>query len=73
MDRTIHIAELENEFQAQIVGQLLESRGLPHIIRSYHDSAYDGLFQTTLGWGCVEAPESFKEDVLAVVEKVRVR
>jgi hypothetical protein len=70
MEHTVRIATLDNEIQAQLLGQLLTGRGIPHIIRSYHDTAYDGLFQTTQGWGHVEAPEEFREKVVAVMEGI---
>lgn len=60
-DRTIRIARLESEVQAQLLDDLLTQRGVPHLIRNYHDNAYDGVFQTTLGWGHVEAPERFRQ------------
>ena len=62
-DRTIRVARLESEVQAQLLDDLLTQRHVPHLIHSYHDSAYDGVFQTTLGWGHVEAPESCRAAV----------
>ena len=62
-DTTIRIARLESEVQAQLLDDLLTQRGIPHLIRSYHDNAYDGVFQTTLGWGHIEAPAQFREAV----------
>jgi XTP/dITP diphosphohydrolase len=63
----IKIAELKSEFIAQRVGEELSDRGIPHVIRSYRDSAYDGIFQQTLGWGHVEAPESRAAEVRDIV------
>ena len=34
---------------------------------SYHDTAYDGLFQGGRGWGHVEAPAEFREEILATI------
>ena len=73
MDYTQKIATLDNEIQAQLVDQLLTDRQIPHIIRSYHDTAYDGLFQTAQGWGHVEAPEKYRDKVLAVVGRIESR
>ena len=70
MNHTVKIATLDDEIQAQLVGQLLTEDNVPHIIRSYHDSAYDGIFQTSQGWGCVEAPEECEEKVLKAIAKV---
>ncbi len=73
MNHIVRIATLDNEIQAQLVGQLLTERSVPHIIRSYHDTAYDGVFQTTQGWGCVEADEEFRDKVLSVMANIEKR
>ena len=57
------IVVLNNDLEARIVDELLKEHGIPHRIRSYHDSAYDGLFQAQKGWGIVEAPEEFEEEI----------
>jgi hypothetical protein len=40
-------------------------------MRSYHDTAYDGLFQTQKGWGCINAPESYREEIKEILSDVR--
>ncbi|HQG44058.1 MAG TPA: hypothetical protein PLG50_00190, partial [bacterium] len=55
------ITELFNETEANYLSALLTEKGIPHLVRSYHDSAYDGLFQLQKGWGSLLAPESFRE------------
>jgi hypothetical protein len=35
------IAVLQNEVQARVLESLLKERGIPFILRSYHDSALD--------------------------------
>ena len=65
------IADIRDEIEGQQLGQLLEKRGLPHHIRSYHDSAYDGLFQFQLGWGHVEAPVVYREQIEEVLASIR--
>jgi len=49
----------------------LSARGIPHIMQSYHDSAFDGLFQGQGGWGHIEAPQSFRDEILTVVEDLK--
>jgi hypothetical protein len=71
MDKLEKIAVLDNEVQSELVDSVLSERGIPHLMRSYHDSAYDGLFQGQGGWGHVEAPASFREDIMAVIEDIR--
>jgi hypothetical protein len=67
MEKAVKIIVLENEVQARILESVLKEQGIPHVIRSYHDSAYDGLFQVSKGWGCVEAPKKFKSRILDIL------
>ena len=67
MDRTVKVVVLENEVQARLLESVLKEREIPHLIRSYHDSAYDGLFQVSKGWGCVEAPQKYKSQILEIL------
>jgi hypothetical protein len=71
MDKLEKIAVLDSEVQAELVDSVLEERDIPHLMRSYHDSAYDGIFQTHAGWGQIEAPAAFREEILAVIEDVK--
>lgn len=71
MEKLEKIAVVDNEVQAELVDSVLSERGIPHLMRSYHDSAYDGIFQTHGGWGHIEAPQSFKDEILAVIEDIK--
>jgi hypothetical protein len=71
MDKFEKIAVLDSEVQAELVDSVLEERDIPHLMRSYHDSAYDGIFQTHAGWGHVEAPAANREEILAVIEDIK--
>ena len=67
MDELEKIAVLENEVQAQLLDSILTEREIPHVMKSYHDSAYDGVFQGTRGWGHIEAPESHRQEILDIL------
>jgi hypothetical protein len=67
MERYEKIVMLDNDVQAEVVGSALTGQGIPHRIRSYHDSALDGVLQGTYGWGHLEAPMEFKERILDIV------
>ena len=54
---------LENEMEAQRLSSILEEEGIPHMVRSYHDSVYDGIFQSQRGWGHLEAPEEYEDTI----------
>ena len=71
MDKFEKIAVLDNEVQAELVDSVLEERGIPHIMRSYYDSALDGLYQSRSGWGEVEAPREARDEILAVIEDIK--
>ena len=71
MSDNIRIIDLENEIFASLLSSVLEERDIPHIIRTYHDSAYDGLFAYQQGWGFVEAPEEYREEILAIYEELQ--
>jgi hypothetical protein len=64
------ILVLRNEVEAHLMEQALTSQGIPHLVRSYHDSAYNGLFQTQKGWGHIEAPADRKEEIKAIYQEV---
>ncbi len=55
------IIVLQNEVEASYLAAQLTERKIPFVIRSYHDSAYDGIFQFQMGWGHVESDEAHRE------------
>jgi hypothetical protein len=67
----IKVVILDNEIEAGLLVSILSDRGIPHRMRSYHDTAYDGLFQTQKGWGCINAPESYREEIKEILSDVR--
>ena len=67
----VRISGLDNPFEAQLLGSILEERGIAHRIRSHHDTAYDGLFQMQKGWGEIAAPESRKNEILEILKQIR--
>jgi len=71
MDDYVKISILENEIEARLLDSVLTERNIPHLMRSYHDTAYDGLFQTQKGWGVVSAPEAFKQEVQEILDDLR--
>jgi len=65
------IATIGNEIEALCLRGELEERGVPHAIQSYYDSAYDGLFQVSRGWGHVEAPVERTDEILGILHAIR--
>jgi hypothetical protein len=70
-ERFVKIATLENLMEAQILEDVLGERNIPFRIRSFHDTAYDGLFQLQKGWGEVYAPAGHEMEIKGVIEGIR--
>ena len=66
MSNPVKILDLQNEFEAMLIDGLLSEKEIPHIIRTYHDSAYNGLWQTQSSWGQLEAPEEYRDEILEI-------
>ena len=71
MEEYVKVAVLENEIEARLLESILKERLIPHRLRSYHDTAYDGLFQTQKGWGYVGAPAECKDAILDMLSDLR--
>jgi len=73
MDKTVKILVLNNAIEANLLDGLLNEKDIPHVIRSYHDSAYDGMFQLQYGWGQLDAPEEFRDEIISIFENMSVQ
>lgn len=67
----VRIAILDNIIEAQLVESILKEQNIPNRIRSFHDTAYDGLFQFQKGWGELCAPVAFKQEIIGILKDVR--
>lgn len=70
MNNPVKILVFQNEFEAILLNEILTEKKIPHLIRSYHDSAYDGLWQTQSAWGHVEAPEEYREEIVKIYNEM---
>ena len=73
MNELKKIAVLDSMVEAQVLESMLKEKDVPHVIHSYHDSAYDGLFQGPKGWGHVEAPPDREDEILNLLHDLRAR
>jgi hypothetical protein len=70
MDEYVKVQSLSNAIEASLMDSVLDEREIPHLIVSFHDSAYDGLFQAQKGWGIVKAPKEFEGEVREIFEDI---
>ena len=66
------IAILDNSFESQLLSSILTEMGIPHRLKSYYDTAYDGLFQAQKGWGAVYGPNEKSDDIKKVLNDIRI-
>ena len=71
MDKVERIAVLRNEIEAQLLDGELAELDIPHLMKSYYDGAFDGIYQFSKGWGHIEAPSEFKDKILEILADLR--
>lgn len=71
MDKLQQVAVLRNDVEAGLLDAVLAEQEIPHLMQSYYDAAYDGVFQCQKGWGCVRAPEVFRAKIMDILEDLR--
>ena len=61
---------LDGPVQGKLVEQILEQEGIPFLLQSHRDTAYDGLFIPTRGWGMVITREQDAAQARETIEAV---
>jgi hypothetical protein len=62
---------VENRFEGDRVSQALNEAGIPFLMKSFLDTAYNGLYIPQKGWGAVMVPENFKEEAGKIIFEVK--
>jgi len=71
MENYIKIAVLDNDFEAQMLESILKERQIPHLLKSYYDTAFDGLYQTQKGWGHISSPDQYSKEIKEILSDLR--
>ena len=61
----------ENRFEGDRIRQALEEAQIPYLIKSFLDTAYDGLYIPQKGWGAVMVPEELREKAEKIILEVK--
>ncbi len=61
----------ENEAEANVIKSVLAENGIYAEIKSFHDTAYDGLFQSQYGWGLICVSETDLPEAKRIIEEWR--
>jgi hypothetical protein len=67
------ILVLNNEFEAGMLEEVLTDRNIPHGIVTSDDTALGGIMEMEFGWGYVEAPEKYREEILKLYKEITTR
>ncbi len=62
---------VENRFEGDRISQSLQEAGIPFMVKSFLDTAYDGLYIPQKGWGMVLVPETFIEEAERIISEVK--
>ena len=59
----------DNEAEANVIKSILADNGISAEIKSFHDTAYDGLFQAQYGWGLIRVSETDFEEAQKILQE----
>ena len=59
----------ENEAEANVIKSVLEEHVIYAEIKSFHDTAYDDLFQSQYGWGLIRVSEANFLEAQIIIEE----
>jgi hypothetical protein len=70
-EQWVKAATVENRFEGDRISQVLHEAGIPFLIKSFLDTAYDGLYIPQKGWGIVMVSKKHKEEAERLIYEVK--
>ncbi len=71
MDQWVKVGTVENRFEGDRISHALEQAGIRFLIKSFLDTAYDGLYIPQKGWGVVMVSERNKEEAERLISEIK--
>jgi len=71
MEPWVKVGTVENRFEGDRISQVLQEAGIPFLIKSFLDTAYDGLYIPQKGWGIVMVSKKDKEEAERLISEVK--
>lgn len=62
---------VDDSFEADLLRGALLNDGIPCLVENYRETALDGIFQLSRGWGALIVPDAEFERAKALVAEVR--
>jgi hypothetical protein len=66
--RFANIHTLANRFEADVLLDALKKEGISAFVRSFEETAYDGLFVCQRGWGWIMVPEELSSRAIEIIK-----
>lgn len=70
MDEFEKILNLNNEFEAENMEEVLKERNIPFGMVPVSDSAFGSIEVLENGWGYLEAPSRYKNEILEIYKNI---
>lgn len=71
MGKWVKAGVVENRFEGDRISQVLKEAEIPFMIRSFLDTAYNGLYLPQKGWGAVMVPEEWVDQAERMILEVK--
>lgn len=70
MEHYEKVLRFDNEFEAERMREFLAEHGIPFAIIPRFDSALGGITSLELGWGYMEAPPRYRDEIVAAYKEL---
>ena len=67
----VNIKTLEDQFEADVIKDILEKNDIPVIVKSFRDTSFDGIFESQKGWGVIMVPDEFRRKANALIKDIK--
>jgi hypothetical protein len=67
----VKVATVDNKFEADVLTNSLKKECIPVMVRSFHDTAYDGIYIPQKGWGIILVPGEDKDKAEEIIAAVK--
>jgi len=71
INQWVKAGTVENRFEGDRISQALREAGIPFLIKSFLDTAYDGLYIPQKGWGVVMVSEQNKGEAEKLISEIK--
>jgi hypothetical protein len=67
----VKVATVDNKFEADVLTNTLQKECIQVMVRSFHDTAYDGIYIPQKGWGIILVPAEDKDKAEEIIASVK--